>query len=163
MTEPAYPSWTPGARLRRVVIESPFAGRDATERDRHVHYARQCVRHSLSLGEAPIASHLLHTRRGILRDDVPEERRQGIAAGHAWIKVADAVVLYVDLGISRGMAQGALHAWSFAASGVALEVRRIYPPTCHRSERCPVCGGPGHVPAPKGDEPCDFCGGSGFV
>lgn len=148
--------------MRRVVIESPFAG-DPDARERHVHYARQCVRHSLSLGEAPIASHLLHTQPGILRDGVPEERRQGIAAGHAWIKVTDAVALYVDHRISKGMAEGARHAWSFAASGVVLEVRRIYPPTLFAPYECPICGGLGHVPTFKGDERCDLCLGRGLV
>lgn len=149
--------------MRRVVIESPFAGAERDEQARHVHYARQCVRHSLSLGEAPIASHLLHTQRGILRDGVPEERRQGIAAGHAWIKVTDAVILYVDFRISRGMVEGAKLAWSFAASGVALEVRRIYPPTLHVLYPCPICGGSGYVPAFKGSEVCDLCHRTGTV
>jgi hypothetical protein len=38
-------------------------------------------------GESPIASHLLYTQPGILKDDVPEERPLGIEAGLAWRSV----------------------------------------------------------------------------
>ena len=43
-------------------------------------YARACVADCLRRGEAPIASHLLYTQPGVLDDDVPEERAQGIAS-----------------------------------------------------------------------------------
>lgn len=86
----------------RVILESPFAGDEAA----HVDYARECVAHSLSLGEAPIASHLLYTQPGILDDDKPDERRLGIDAGLAWVQVADASVFYVDMGFSEGMRHG---------------------------------------------------------
>jgi hypothetical protein len=46
---------------------------------------------------------LLFTQPGVLRDEVPEERALGIAAGLAWIAVADAMVLYIDRGMSSGM------------------------------------------------------------
>ncbi len=59
--------------MRRVIIESPYAGDVET----NVRYARACVRDSLLHGEAPIASHLLYTQEGVLRDEVPEERRWG--------------------------------------------------------------------------------------
>jgi hypothetical protein len=87
--------------MRRVVLESPYAG----EVERNVAYARRCVRHSLSLGEAPIASHLLYTQQGILNDNIPGERQLSIEAGLAWLDVADAMVAYVDHGISPGMAE----------------------------------------------------------
>lgn len=85
--------------MRRVVIESPYAG-DIT---RNVYYARLCILDSLRRGEAPIASHLLYTQPGILDDDNPEERQWGIDAGLAWVGVADAQVFYLDLGASHGM------------------------------------------------------------
>lgn len=85
--------------MRLVVLESPYAG----DIKRNLKYARACIRHSLSLGEAPIASHLLYTQPGILKDDVPEERKWGIAAGLAWLSVAHAHVFYIDLGWSNGM------------------------------------------------------------
>lgn len=61
---------------------------------------------SLLHGEAPFASHLLYTQPGILNDGNIIERQWGIQAGLMWGSVADATVVYVDRGISRGMAYG---------------------------------------------------------
>lgn len=88
--------------MKLVVIESPYAGHVARNKE----YARQCMRHSLGLGEAPIASHLLYTQPCILDDTVPEERQQGIDAGLAWGEKADLVAVYTDFGISKGMRYG---------------------------------------------------------
>lgn len=85
--------------MKLVILESPYAG----DVQRNVAYARQCVRHSLSLGEAPIASHLLYTQPGILDDNDSFERQWGIDAGLAWKQVAHAHVFYIDHGISPGM------------------------------------------------------------
>ena len=85
--------------MRLVIVESPYAG-DVVA---NIMYARRCVKDSLQRGEAPIASHLLYTQPGILNDDVPEERKWGIAAGLEWGEVADAHVFYVDRGWSKGM------------------------------------------------------------
>ena len=92
--------------MRLVILESPYAG----EIDANVEYARACVRDSLSRGEAPIASHLLYTQPGILRDEDAHERQWGIDAGLAWSRVAEATVVYVDRGISRGMEYGIANA-----------------------------------------------------
>jgi len=89
-----------------------------------VAYAREAVRDSLLRGESPVASHLLFTQPGILRDDVPEERRLGIAAGLEWGDVADATVVYEDLGISPGMRQGIERA---EQAGRPVEYRRLWP------------------------------------
>lgn len=102
--------------MRRIIIESPFAG----DIDANVFYARQCVRDAVLRGEAPIASHLLFTQPGILRDDVPDERKLGIAAGLAWLVHADAMVLYTDRGISPGM-QDAMRLAQ--RTGVPVELR----------------------------------------
>jgi hypothetical protein len=88
--------------MRLVIVESPYAG----DVDDNVSYARAAIRDSLLRGEAPIASHLLYTQPGVLRDDVPEERARGIEAGLAWLRVADATVVYTDRGISSGMRKG---------------------------------------------------------
>ena len=104
--------------MKLVIIESPYAG----DIERNVEYARRCVRHSLSLGEAPIASHLLYTQPGILRDEVPEERQWGIDAGLAWRRVAELSAVYIDLGITRGMEYGIAAA---EAAGIPVEYRRI--------------------------------------
>jgi hypothetical protein len=88
--------------MRLVILESPYNG----DVERNVRYARAALRDSLKLGEAPIASHLLYTQPGVLRDDDAVERAMGIAAGLAWGKHAEATVVYLDLGLSEGMRQG---------------------------------------------------------
>jgi hypothetical protein len=88
--------------MRLVILESPFTG----DTSLNIKYARRCVADCLARGESPIASHLLYTQPGVLNDQVKEERELGIKAGHAWIHVADAIVIYVDLGISEGMLAG---------------------------------------------------------
>lgn len=85
-----------------VIIESPFAG----DIEKNIRFARACVRDSLEKGEAPLASHLLYTQEGILRDGVPEERNWGIEAGLAWGKKAQKTIVYTNLGISSGMKKG---------------------------------------------------------
>jgi hypothetical protein len=111
--------------MRRVILESPYAGRggwlrQALGRWRNVRYARRCVRDSLARGEAPIASHLLYTQRGILDDACPIERQRGIAAGLAWGAAAEATVVYLDRGMSKGMRAGIAHA---KAAGRPVEYR----------------------------------------
>lgn len=104
--------------MKRVIIESPYAG----DIERNVKYARACVRDSVLRGEAPIASHLLFTQPGILRDDVKEERNAGIAAGHAWMDVAEICAVYTDLGLSAGMEKGILVA---ARARIEIEFRKL--------------------------------------
>jgi hypothetical protein len=87
------------ATMRRVILESPFAG----DRKGNIEYGRRCVRDCLARGEAPIASHLLYTQEGVLDDEDPEQRKLGIDAGLAWLDVADAMVVYIDKGTSSGM------------------------------------------------------------
>lgn len=86
-------------RPKLVIIESPYAG----DVEANVAYARAAMRDSINRLEAPIASHLLYTQPGILRDEVPEDREYGIMAGLAWRRVAELAVFYVDRGWSRGM------------------------------------------------------------
>lgn len=88
--------------MRRVILESPFAG----DVKRNLKYLRACMRDSLMRGEAPYASHAIYTQPGVLNDDNPEDRRLGMLAGFAWRPVADATVVYVDLGNSPGMIAG---------------------------------------------------------
>lgn len=104
------------ARKPLVIIESPFSG----DVERNKAYARSCLQDSLRRGEAPIASHLLHTQ--VLDDLRPNEREFGIEAGLAWYRVAEKCVVYEDFGISRGMAEGAARARSH---GVPVEYRRL--------------------------------------
>ncbi len=85
--------------MKLVIVESPYAG----DIEANVNYARAAMRDSLNRGEAPIASHLLYTQPGILRDEAPEERQWGIDAGLAWRRVAEFAAFYVDRGWSSGM------------------------------------------------------------
>ena len=89
----------------KVIIESPFAGGFA-----NVKYARECVLDSLHRGESPYASHLLYTQKGLLNDEIPEQRKLGIGAADNWLKVADHIAVYCDQGITRGMVIGIVKA-----------------------------------------------------
>lgn len=105
--------------MKRIILESPYAGNI----EKNVQYARECIKHSILLGEAPIASHLLYTQEGILDDTIPKERELGIHAGLAWKEVADAQVFYIDYGMSQGM----LYAMEFAKEyNIPFEFRTIY-------------------------------------
>jgi len=104
------------ARKPLVIIESPYSG-DAA---RNITYARACLLDSLRRGEAPIASHLLHTQ--VLDDMRPDERELGIEAGLAWYRVAEKCVVYEDRGTSGGMITGIRWAKQF---GVPIEYRRL--------------------------------------
>jgi hypothetical protein len=110
--------------MKRVILESPYAG----DIEANVDYARACVRDSLTRGEAPIASHLLYTQPGILKDEVPEERQWGIDAGLAWATSAEATVVYTDRGVSRGMSYGIDNA---TKAGRPIEYRKIYKRACN--------------------------------
>lgn len=114
--------------MRRVVLESPFAGNI----ERNIAYAKLCVRDCLLRGEAPIASHLLFTQPGLLDDNVPEQRKLGIGAGHAWTKVADAVVVYMDFGVSKGMVAGEEVALNMHTK---IEYRQLSPDTVEQLKR----------------------------
>jgi hypothetical protein len=89
-----------------VIVESPYAG----DVENNMRYLRAAIRDCLLRGEAPFASHALYTQPGVLVDDDPVDRSLGIAAGLDWATVADATVVYEDLGISRGMQLGIDHA-----------------------------------------------------
>lgn len=91
---------------RLVVVESPYAGETEEEIERNVKFARACLRDCFMRGEYPFASHLLYTQPGILDDNDHDERKLGIKAGLKWVEVAEATIVYTDLGISDGMKQG---------------------------------------------------------
>lgn len=89
--------------MKLVLIESPYGASDPLVIDANVSYARRAVRDSVLRGESPIASHLLFTQPGILKDEIPKEREMGIAAGLAWRAVAHESIFYTDRGWSKGM------------------------------------------------------------
>ncbi len=86
--------------MRRVVVESPYAG----DVESNVAYARAAVVDCLRRGESPYASHLFFTQ--VLDDLKPDERTLGIEAGLRWGEAAEATVVYTDRGTSAGMRLG---------------------------------------------------------
>ncbi len=111
-------------------VQSPFRG----NREANLDFALRCLRDCLDRGEAPIASHLLYPR--VLDDDDDEQRALGIAAGHAWISVADLVAVYDDLGYSPGMQAGVTAA--YVAGLRKLTAAAVSTPT-HPREIWTVC------------------------
>lgn len=85
--------------MKLVVVESPYAG----DVEGNLAYVRACMADCLRRGEAPYASHALYTQPGVLDDLVPAERKLGIDAGFAWRACTEAIVFYVDRGVSPGM------------------------------------------------------------
>lgn len=108
--------------MRRVIIESPYASTTEQDIRNNIAYARACMKDSLSRGESPIAMHLLHTQDGICDDQIPEQRTRSLLVGFEWTKVADAVVVYTDFGISIGMQHGIE---SGKSAGVVIEYRTL--------------------------------------
>ena len=106
--------------MRKVVIESPFAGPTEEIRAANIEYAKACCLDCLRRGETPYASHLIFPQ--FLDDDAPEQRRVGILAGLEWACTADATVVYTDLGMSKGMQLGIKHA---EESGRPVEYRSL--------------------------------------
>lgn len=103
--------------MRLVIIESPFAAPKGTPVEiapsivaRHLRFLRACARDCLARGEAPFASHAFYTQPGVLDDRSVAEREHGIKAGFAWREMAEATVVYTNLGVSTGMQYGIVHA-----------------------------------------------------
>ncbi len=89
--------------MRLIVVESPFMG----DTNANLAYLRFAMRFCLiELGASPYASHGLYTQPGVLRDDLPDERRLGMRAGFSWGKLAEERGVFCDRGISGGMVTG---------------------------------------------------------
>jgi hypothetical protein len=87
--------------MRLIILESPFRGRDQAEQELFRRYRQHCIRDAIERGESPYASHAIIP--GALDDAIPEERQRGIEAGYAWWDAAEAIVFYLDHGMSTGM------------------------------------------------------------
>ena len=98
--------------MKLVVIESPYASATDEGVARNLAYLDACMADCFARNESPFASHGLYTRKGVLDDRDPAQRRKGIEAGLDWASLADVTVVYQDLGISDGMKQGIKHAES---------------------------------------------------
>jgi len=93
--------------MKRVVIESPYAADTEEGIDLNEAYGELAMHDCLvNYNESPYASHLLYTRRFVLRDDVPSDRKLGIEAGFFWRNVAQDTIFYQDLGMTKGMLLG---------------------------------------------------------
>lgn len=83
-------------------------------------YARRALEDSLQRGEAPFAARLLY---GQAVDHADPLAAQGCAdAGAAWLEVTDAVVAYVDVGVTDEMRCAMRRA---EAAGHHVELRRL--------------------------------------
>ena len=101
-----------------VNLESPYAGNI----ELNTIYARACLKDAIFKGEAPMASHLLYPQ--VLDEDIPEEQKLGIECGLAWLDVAAYVVVYTDLGISKGMKEAIRRA---EAENITVIFRTLLP------------------------------------
>lgn len=89
---------------KTVCIESPFRNplpEVPLIGELYRDYLHDCLRDSLSRGEAPFAGHAYLPF--VLDDGDEAERKRGIDCHLAWLKTADAVAVYVDFGLSPGM------------------------------------------------------------
>lgn len=102
--------------MKRVVIESPYAGDIEANRE----YLHQCCIDSLRRGESPYASHGFFVY--FLDDQNRNERQLGIDAGLAWGDVADVVAVYTDRGVSSGMRYAINH---HEKNGRTIEYRSL--------------------------------------
>lgn len=87
--------------FRRVIVESPFKATETHSIEQHKCYLSHCLTDCLRRMESPYASHW--GLPDLLDDDDPLERAMGIRAGWAWGDLAEAVIVYGDLGITEGM------------------------------------------------------------
>jgi hypothetical protein len=91
--------------MKRVYIASPFSAPTPEGRSKNIDYAIECGRDAMRKGEAVYIPHLYLTR--MLNDHSPVERTLGMAVGKAFLDICDALVLYCDKGVSRGMREEA--------------------------------------------------------
>lgn len=89
--------------MKRVVVESPYKGYMRRNEIYGEFAMHDCL---VNHNESPYASHLLYTRRYVLRDWIEEERKLGIEAGFYWRDVSEKTIFYIDLGITEGMKLG---------------------------------------------------------
>lgn len=83
--------------MKPVFLISPFRG----DQKKNIEYAHRCIRDCLSRGEAPFGGHLLYPQ--VLDDANEADRKFGMEAGQAWLKLSGHGVVYIDHGISSGM------------------------------------------------------------
>jgi hypothetical protein len=145
--------------MRRVIVESPYAGKGPAAIELNVLYVRAALNHCLHNGDAPFASHGLYTLPGVLDDQVPEDRALGMKAGFAFIETTVATIVYEDLGVSGGMISGIKIALEL---GHPIERRRISGWERTRPCHAPKCGSEVST-AVDGVLVCVYCGRSSLL
>jgi len=120
--------------MKITMIESPFRGRGDSEIMRTADaaanraYAYRALHHSLQIGEAPFASHILYPL--VLNDNIPEQRTLGMRAGFEFLKCMEQYAFYTDRGWSDGMIdaleKAALHKKEIVLR--SFEGAALYPP-----------------------------------
>ena len=106
--------------IRLVCVESPYKATNEHSIEQHRSYLQQCLADCVKRQESPYASHMMLT--DVLDDDDPVERAFGIKAGWEWGIMAEAIVVYGDLGISEGMKRSIEYYESF---NIPIERRTI--------------------------------------
>lgn len=116
--------------LRPVVYESPFASMDFDTFARNIAYARLLIREGATgYNEAGIASHVIWTQPGILRDTVESERNLGIACGIVFANMAKRGIIGHIYGIDLGWSKGMLRSKEYVlANGGEIAERRLAGP-----------------------------------
>lgn len=105
----------------RVILESPYRGRNLVERAMFEKYLDLCIRDSVHRQEAPFASHKMYP--GALDEDDPDDRDAGIHCGYEWWQATRRIIFYIDYGYSDGMK--AARKWAEQADFL-IEERRLY-------------------------------------
>lgn len=106
--------------MRRVIIESPYAGETHELAERNKFYLQACIRWCVLRGWTPYASHKMLP--GALDDSNSKERALGIQAGFVWRRQAEATVCFHDLGFSFGMCSGITDAQLLIQGGAIHEL-----------------------------------------
>lgn len=108
---------------RLVVLELPHESKTKEELEEHIEYAEACIDDCFERRESPFNYHLFYPPEIILRNNESKERKLGIEADLAWIKLADAMVVYTDLGVTEGMKRSIKKA---EESDKTIEYRQLY-------------------------------------
>lgn len=95
------PTW-----VARAVVESPYAG----DTEDNLKYLKGLLLWCVKFGYAPWASHAVYTQKGVLIDEIAEQRTAGIEAGLLVASFAQYTILGTEKGISKGMQYGMANA-----------------------------------------------------
>ena len=109
----------PDPEPKRVFICSRYVG----DIERNVRIAIALCRMAIEAGYAPFAPHLIYTR--LFDDNVPHERKKGIALGLIYMNICDEVWVYTVDGISEGMKEEISHALMLGKPIVEIQEVRL--------------------------------------